>query len=211
MSASKNNALLARARQLPTDPSVYIMKNASGKVIYVGKAVNLRNRVKSYFAQTYHDPKTEQMVANVVDFEFYIVASEEEALVLELNLVKKFRPHFNIRLKDDKGFPYLKIDLAEEWPRVLVVRHVSSDGARYFGPFANLRSIRHALDVVKSIFPFRTCDIKLDGHIRRPCLEYDMHHCVAPCAQTTESYLKHSTGPEILCARRQTYQPQIMV
>jgi excinuclease ABC subunit C len=181
MSAAKNNPLLVRARQLPTDPGVYIMKNASGKVIYVGKAVNLRNRVKSYFMKTYHDPKTEQMVANVHDFEFYIVASEEEALVLELNLVKKFRPHFNIRLKDDKGFPYLKIDLAEEWPRVLVVRHVASDGARYFGPFANLRSIRHALDVVKSIFPFRSCEIKLDGHVRRPCLEYDMHHCVAPC------------------------------
>jgi excinuclease ABC subunit C len=158
------------------------MKNASGKVIYVGKAVNLRNRVKSYFMKTDHDPKTEQMVANVTDFEFYIVASEEEALILELNLVKKFRPHFNIRLKDDKGFPYLKIDLDEEWPRVQVVRHVASDGARYFGPFANLHSIHHALDVVKSIFPFRSCEIKLDGHIRRPCLEYDMHHCVAPCA-----------------------------
>jgi excinuclease ABC subunit C len=158
------------------------MKNASGKVIYVGKAVNLRNRVKSYFMKTDHDPKTEQMVANVTDFEFYIVASEEEALILELNLVKKFRPHFNIRLKDDKGFPYLKIDLDKEWPRVQVVRHVASDGARYFGPFANLHSIRHALDVVKSIFPFRSCEIKLDGHIRRPCLEYDMHHCVAPCA-----------------------------
>jgi excinuclease ABC subunit C len=181
MSASKINPLLVRARQLPTDPGVYIMKNAAGKVIYVGKAVNLRNRVKSYFMKTYHDPKTEQMVANVHDFEFYIVASEEEALVLELNLVKKFRPHFNIRLKDDKGFPYLKIDLDEEWPRVQVVRHVASDGARYFGPFANLRSIRHALDVVKSIFPFRSCEIRLDGHVRRPCLEYDMHHCVAPC------------------------------
>jgi excinuclease ABC subunit C len=181
MSASKSNPLLVRARQLPTDPGVYIMKNAAGKVIYVGKAVNLRNRVKSYFMKTDHDPKTEQMVANVHDFEFYIVASEGEALVLELNLVKKFRPHFNIRLKDDKGFPYLKIDLAEEWPRVQVVRHVASDGARYFGPFANMRSIRHALDVVKSIFPFRSCDIKLDSHVRRPCLEYDMRHCVAPC------------------------------
>ncbi|RJO62494.1 MAG: excinuclease ABC subunit UvrC [Dehalococcoidia bacterium] len=181
MSASKNNPLLVRARQLPTDPGVYIMKNAAGKVLYVGKAVNLRNRVKSYFMKTGHDAKTEQMVSHVVDFEFYIVASEEEALVLELNLVKKFRPHFNIRLKDDKGFPYLKIDLAEDWPRVLVVRHVASDGARYFGPFANLRSIRHALDVVKSIFPFRTCDIKLDNYAGRPCLEYDMHHCVAPC------------------------------
>jgi excinuclease ABC subunit C len=122
------------------------------------------------------------MVANVADFEFFIVASEEEALVLELNLVKKFRPHFNIRLKDDKGFPYLKIDLAEDWPPVQVVRYVASDGARYFGPFANLRSIRHAMDVVKNIFPFRSCEAKLDGQVRRPCLEYDMHHCVAPCA-----------------------------
>ncbi len=181
MSASNNNPLLTRAKQLPTDPGVYIMKNAMGKVIYVGKAINLRNRVKSYFIKTGQDPKTEQLVAKIQDFEFFIVASGEEALVLELNLVKKFRPHYNIRLKDDKGFPYLKIDLTEEWPRVQIVRHVSSDGARYFGPFGNQRSIRHALDVVKSIFPFRSCEINLDGHLRRPCLEYDMHHCVAPC------------------------------
>ncbi len=116
MSAPKNNnPLLVRAKALPTDSGVYIMKSASGKVIYVGKAVNLRNRVKSYFMNTDHDPKTEQLIANVTDFEFFIVASEEEALILELNLVKKFRPHFNIRLKDDKGFPYLKIDINEEW------------------------------------------------------------------------------------------------
>jgi excinuclease ABC subunit C len=182
MSASKQNPLLVRAKQLPTDPGVYIMKNAAGKVIYVGKAVNLRNRVKSYFMKTDHDPKTTQMVSNVADFEFFIVSSEEEALVLELNLVKKFRPHFNIRLKDDKGFPYLKIDLTEDWPRVQVVRYVASDGARYFGPFSNARSIRHALDAVKGIFPFRSCEKKLDGNVRRPCLEYDMRHCLAPCA-----------------------------
>ncbi len=183
---------MVRAKQLPTNPGVYIMKNAAGKVIYVGKAVNLRNRVKSYFMKTNHDPKTAQMVSNVADFEFYIVSSEEEALVLELNLVKKFRPHFNIRLKDDKGFPYLKIDLSEEWPRVQVVRYVASDGARYFGPFSNSRSIRHALDAVKGIFPFRSCDTKLDGHVHRPCLEYDMRHCLAPCAGkiTRDDYME---------------------
>lgn len=192
MPAVKPGPLLVRSRQLPTDPGVYIMKNAAGKVIYVGKAVNLRNRVKSYFMKTDHDPKTTQMVANVVDFEFFVVSSEEEALVLELNLIKKFRPYFNIRLKDDKGFPYLKIDLKEDWPRVQVVRSVASDGARYFGPFANQRSIKHALEVVKSIFPFRGCEAKLDGHMRRPCLEYDMHHCLAPCAGkvTRDEYLE---------------------
>lgn len=178
---AKSNSLLIRAKQLPKGPGVYVMKNAKAKVIYIGKAVNLRNRVKSYFMKAEHDIKTEQMVANVADFEFFVVSSEEEALVLELNLIKRFRPHFNIRLKDDKGFPYLKIDLNENWPRVQVVRSISSDGARYFGPFANRHSIKRALDVVKSLFPFRSCEIRLDGHLRRPCLEYDMRHCVAPC------------------------------
>jgi len=182
MSAEKISPLLTRARQLPTEPGVYVMKSAAGKIIYVGKAVNLRNRVSSYFMKTEHDPKTARMVANVSDFEFYIVSSEEEALVLELNLVKKFRPHFNVRLRDDKGFPYLRIDLKEEWPRVQIVRHAASDGARYFGPFANSRSIRHSLDAVKSIFPFRSCDIQLGSRVRRPCLEYDMRRCMAPCA-----------------------------
>ncbi|MCL2707277.1 MAG: excinuclease ABC subunit UvrC, partial [Dehalococcoidia bacterium] len=111
-----------------------------------------------------------------------VVASEEDALILELNLIKKFQPHFNIQLKDDKGFPYLKIDLNENWPRVRIVRNISSDGAHYFGPFANQHSIKRALDVVKSLFPFRSCDLKLGAQIRRPCLEYDMRHCVAPCA-----------------------------
>ncbi|MCL2281037.1 MAG: excinuclease ABC subunit UvrC, partial [Dehalococcoidia bacterium] len=179
--SAKLNSLLIRAKQLPTNSGVYIMKNANAKVIYVGKAINLRNRVKSYFMKTKHDIKTTQMVSNIADFEFFVVSSEEEALVLELNLIKKFRPHFNIRLKDDKGFPYLKIDLNENWPRVQVVRDISSDGSRYFGPFANQHSIKRALGVVKSLFPFRSCEAKLDGHIRRPCLEYDMRHCIAPC------------------------------
>ena len=179
--SAKLNPLLIRAKQLPTGPGVYIMKNATAKVIYVGKAVNLRNRVKSYFMKTSHDIKTEKLVENIVDFEFFVVASEEEALVLELNLIKKFRPHFNIQLKDDKGFPYLKVDLNENWPRVQVVRHVSSDGARYFGPFANQHSVKRALDVVKSLFPFRSCNTKLNSSPRRPCLEHDLRHCIAPC------------------------------
>jgi len=157
------------------------MRDSSSNVIYIGKANNLRNRVVSYFSSIKHDPKTQQLVTAIVDFDFYVVPSEEEALVLENNLIKRFKPHYNIRLKDDKGFPYIKIDLSETWPRVQIVRSISSDGARYFGPFANQQSIRRTLDVVKSLFPFRSCNAKLVTPLPRPCLEFHMHRCLAPC------------------------------
>ncbi|MCL2140064.1 MAG: excinuclease ABC subunit UvrC [Dehalococcoidia bacterium] len=181
------------------------MKNASGKIIYVGKAVNLRNRVQSYFMKGLRDHKTNQLVANVVDYEFYLVSTEEEALVLELNLIKKFRPYFNIRLKDDKGFPYLKIDMQEKWPRVQIVRSVSSDGAQYFGPFANQHSIKRALEVVKSLFPFRSCEGKLQSPLRRPCLEHDLKHCIAPCSGkiNREEYLEIINGLILFLEGRQ--------
>lgn len=182
MIISNANILNAKVRELPGNPGVYLMKDSSGEIIYVGKAVNLKNRVSSYFNRGNLSPKTQKMVQLVHDIDYYITASEEEALVLELNLIKRHRPYYNIRLKDDKGFPYIKIDLNEDWPRVQIVRRLNDDGARYFGPFSSTYSIKQALDVARHIFPFRNCDIKLSGQSMRPCLEYDMRHCVAPCA-----------------------------
>ncbi|MCL2149480.1 MAG: excinuclease ABC subunit UvrC [Dehalococcoidia bacterium] len=175
-----------RLSSLPESPGVYLMKDAAGKVIYVGKAGCLRSRVRSYFNDSDLTPKTVQLVRRINDIDFYVTRSEEEALILELNLIKRFRPEYNIRLKDDKGYPYIKIDLNEDWPRVQVVRCVASDGARYFGPFASAYSIRQALDVAKSIFPFRTCNTDLNQRRERPCLEYDMRHCLAPCTGQLE-------------------------
>jgi excinuclease ABC subunit C len=182
MAITTNDIVTDRLTTMPLDPGVYLMKDITGKVIYVGKASCLRSRVRSYFNDGDLNPKTVQLVRRICDIDFYISSSEEEALVLELNLIKRFRPEYNIRLKDDKGYPYIKIDLKEDWPRVQVVRSVATDGARYFGPFASTYSIRQALDVVKNIFPFRSCQEDLSVRKGRPCLEYDMHHCGAPCA-----------------------------
>jgi excinuclease ABC subunit C len=182
----KDSIIEERLKSLPAEPGVYLMKDSTGKTIYVGKASSLKNRVKSYFANGDLPPKTVQLVRHIRDIDFYITRSEEEALVLELNLIKRFRPDYNIRLKDDKGYPYIKIDLKEDWPKVQVTRCVESDWARYFGPFASKYSIRQALDVVKSIFPFRSCNEDLSQRKGRPCLEYDMHHCVAPCTGRIE-------------------------
>jgi len=186
MSEPTSTIITERLKSLPENPGVYLMKDAGGNVIYVGKAECLRNRVRSYFTGSDLTPKTVQLVRRINDFEFYVTRSDEEALVLELNLIKRFRPEYNIRLKDDKGYPYIKIDLTENWPRVQIVRRVASDGARYFGPFANSHSIRQALDVAKGIFPFRTCSSDLSQQRVRPCLEHDMRHCLAPCTGRLE-------------------------
>ena len=180
----------ARVKSLPECPGVYLMKDAAGQIIYIGKAANLNNRVRSYFSGGSMTPKTAELVGHIRDIDIFVTGSEEEALVLELTLVKRHRPHYNIRLKDDKGFPYLRIDLNEDWARVQIVRHPPADNARYFGPFASSLSINRTLDVAKNIFPFRTCNQVLRGTPKRPCLEYDMHHCPAPCAGyiTREDY-----------------------
>ncbi len=177
-----DNIVKEQLARLPTSPGVYLMKDAGGNILYVGKAANLRNRVRSYFGQSQKlSPKLERMVSRVGDIDFFVTASEQEALVLELNLIKRHRPYYNARLKDDKSFPYLKIDLGEDWPRVQITRRLAEDGSRYFGPFASARSVRQALKVVKEIFPFRSCSITITGTLPRPCLEYDIHRCAAPC------------------------------
>lgn len=193
MSEVKVNHLPEIAAQMPVCPGVYLMKDIQGSIIYVGKANNLRNRVRSYFNKSYNlDPRTRRMVSRIVDIDFYITASEEEALVLELNLIKRYSPHYNVRLKDDKSFPYLKIDTHEDWPRVQITRRLEDNGGRYFGPFASAKSIRRALKVAKDIFPFRPCFKNLTRPLSRPCLEYDLLNCSAPCvgAITREEYSK---------------------
>lgn len=180
-----------RLRVTPEKPGVYLMKDVNGDVLYVGKASILRNRLRSYFGSSTNQPtKIRRMVAQLDDFEFIVTDTEAEALILENNLIKRYRPHFNARLKDDKTYPYLKIDLTEDFPRVYITRRVVQDGARYFGPFATAGSVRHTMDLVKKLFPYRSCTKAITGNDPRPCLEYFIHRCVAPCAgyATREEY-----------------------
>ena len=172
-----NKLVLEQVKQLPASPGVYLMRDAEGNILYVGKAANLNHRVRSYFsARQQQTQKLRRMIAHISDIDFFITASEQEALILELNLIKRHRPRYNVRLKDDKTFPYLKIDTGEEWPRVQVTRHLQEDGARYFGPFASAKSLRQTLKVVRSIFPFRSCSRSITGTDTRSCLEYYVRH-----------------------------------
>ena len=159
------------------------MKDASDKIIYVGKASVLRNRMRSYFGSSSGlSPKIRKLVSQITDFEFIVTDTESEALILENTLIKRYRPRFNARLKDDKTYPFLKIDLSEEFPRVYITRQVSDDGARYFGPFASAGSVRHTMDLVKKLFPYRSCTKAITGKDPRPCLEYYINRCIAPCS-----------------------------
>ena len=169
-------------KALPARPGVYLFKDDLGKVIYVGKAANIGNRVKSYFAAFGSlSSKIQQLVLKINDLEFMVTDSEQEALILECNLIKKYHPRYNVRLKDDKTFPYLKIDISEDWPSVYITRGFKNDGARYFGPFASAGSVRQTLRLLKKIFPFRSCTKSIDGTDKRPCLDYYIHRCLGPC------------------------------
>ena len=167
---------------LPTKPGCYIMKNAAGTIIYVGKAINLKNRVRSYFhSDASHDGKTRRLVREISNLEWIVVGSELEALILEMNLIKRHRPKYNIRLKDDKRYPYIKVHWNEPYPRVTVTRLMSEDGARYFGPYTSAWAVYQTLDVLRRIFPYLTCDREITGLDKRACLYYDIKLCTAPC------------------------------
>jgi excinuclease ABC subunit C len=166
---------------LPNKPGCYLMKDGEGKVIYVGKAVNLRNRVRSYFHANLPDNKTRQLVRHIVDIEWIVVGSELEALILEMNLIKRYRPQYNIRMKDDKRYPYIKIHWHEPFPKVTVTRQIAEDGARYYGPYTSVWALYQTLDVLRRIFPYLTCDRQITGHDTRACLYYDIKRCLAPC------------------------------
>ncbi len=165
---------------LPDKPGVYLMHDKEGKVIYVGKAVVLKNRVRSYFRNlASHTPKVKAMVAKIADIETIVTSSEVEALILECNLIKKYRPRYNIMLKDDKTYPYLKVTVNEEFPRLYVTRRQLRDGARYYGPYADAGAMHATVKLLRSMFPMRTCR---KMNTERPCLNYHIKRCLAPCA-----------------------------
>jgi len=169
-----------RLAALPLEPGVYVMKNTAGTVLYVGKAMALRNRVRSYFQNPRKlDPKTREMVAQIADFEFIRTNTVAEALILENELVKRHWPKYNIRLKDDSSYPYLKIT-NEEWPRVISTRNIVKDGGRYFGPYTSAGKAYETLNLLNRLFPYRKCEQKITGH-EQVCLYYHMKQCTAPC------------------------------
>jgi excinuclease ABC subunit C len=176
---------------LPAKPGVYIMRDARGQVIYVGKAARLKDRVRSYFGSPRGmEPKTRALREQIDDFEYIVVGNAGEALLLEATLIKRHQPFFNVRLKDDKRYPYLKVDLQHPWPRVSITRRIEKDGARYFGPYASASSVRATLDLVKKLFPWRSCTKEITGTDPRPCLDYYIKRCIAPCTSycTREEY-----------------------
>lgn len=169
---------------LPDRPGVYLMKNSLGEIIYVGKAKILKNRVRQYFQSSRnHSEKVKAMVSHISEFEYIVTDSEMEALILECNLIKKYRPHYNILLKDDKRYPFLKITVNEDFPRIIYARIVARDGAKYFGPYISSSSVYETMEIIKKIFPIRTCrfSIKENGKRTRPCLNYYIGLCKAPC------------------------------
>lgn len=190
MTTADSKPLAQTLSQVPDVPGVYMMLDKSGDVLYIGKAVSLRNRVRSYFQESAaHHIRTQAMVERVVDVRTIVVTNEVEALILEANLIKRYQPPYNVRLRDDKRYPYLKVT-NEPFPRVLFTRVVKDDGARYFGPYTNAHGLRELIDLVRLVFPIRTCPEPIDGRRRRPCLQYHIKHCLAPCVgyQSEDDY-----------------------
>ncbi|HWP65164.1 MAG TPA: excinuclease ABC subunit UvrC [Candidatus Limnocylindria bacterium] len=174
-------ALLDRLPTIPTGPGVYLLKDRHGKVIYVGKAVNLRARLRSYLRGGDERSQVEFLLRRLADFETLVAASEKEALILENNLIKQYRPRYNIRLKDDKSYVSVKVTMQDPWPRVLVTRKLVRDGSRYLGPFHSAGAVRETLDTVRKVFPLRTCSDAVFRNRTRPCIEYEIKRCLAPC------------------------------
>lgn len=177
-------SLQDKLKNLPENPGVYIMRDEYNEIIYVGKAINLKNRVRQYFQSSKNQhPKVAAMVERIVDLEYIITDSELEALILECNLIKKHRPRYNVMLKDDKQYPYIKITINEDYPRLLIVREIKKDGAKYYGPYTDVTAVNRTIDLLKSLFPIRYCNkniSKIMGR-ERPCLNYHIKKCVAPC------------------------------
>ncbi|MBE5805016.1 MAG: excinuclease ABC subunit UvrC [Clostridiales bacterium] len=183
--------LETKIAKLPESPGCYLMKDADGTIIYVGKAVNLKNRVRSYFRDTYHTPKVAAMISHIADFDILLCDTNLEALCLECNLIKHHKPYYNILLKDDKHYPYLRVDLKEPFPRLTLARRMEKDGAKYFGPYIGATAVKQVIDAVRGVFPLRTCKQTLPlKSPRRPCINYDIGRCMAPCAGkcTEEAY-----------------------
>jgi excinuclease ABC subunit C len=175
-------ALEAKLQTLPTMPGCYLMRNDRQQVIYVGKAINLRSRVRSYFQdQKQHTAKTRHLVADIVDLEWVVTDTELEALILENELIKRYRPQYNIRLKDDKQYPYIKVHWQEDFPKISVVRRMLPDGARYYGPFTSAYAVRQTLEALRRVFPYLDCNREITGQDARPCLYFHIKRCAGPC------------------------------
>ena len=188
-----NDTIKDKLKLLPDSPGVYRMYNSRGEIIYVGKAINLKNRVRQYFQNTAKPPKVAAMVSNIADFEFTITGSEAEALTLECNMIKQNRPRYNILLKDDKAFPYVRIDFTKDFPRPEIVRRIKKDGAKYYGPYLSGLALKETIAAVRDFFPVRHCKKDISKAIarrERPCLMYHIGKCCAPCSGnvTREEY-----------------------
>ena len=189
--AAISQELQAKLDHLPDRPGVYLMKNARDEILYIGKASVLADRVRTYFQKgSDHTPKTSLMLSQVADLETIVTRSELEALILESNLIKRHRPRFNVVLRDDKQYPYLRLPVKENFPRLTIVRKVQKDGALYYGPYTPAGALRETLKVIRKVFPLATCEIEIDGKAERACIEFEIKRCMAPCIgnQTSEEY-----------------------
>ena len=187
MAVSFEDTIKRRLRAVPDAPGVYLFRDTRGQVIYVGKALRLRDRLRSYFTDAYaQTARVAELVRRVYDFEFVTTANEVEALVLECNLIKNYRPKFNIRLKDDKNYLYLKLPITEDFPRVHYSRRVQNDGAQYFGPYTSAQSLRGTVKSIRQLLPFRTCsdEIFKQGKV---CLDFHIKRCPGPCERRITS------------------------
>ncbi|MGZ8842424.1 MAG: excinuclease ABC subunit UvrC [Pyrinomonadaceae bacterium] len=201
-----------KLKEIPRSPGVYLHKDAAGKIIYIGKAKNLRNRVRSYFqtgraGDFSYGIKTEELVRQIADVEFIVTDNEVEAFILEASLVKKHQPYFNYKLKDDKSYPHLKLTVNEPFPKCVITRRIQNDGALYFGPFLPAAMARRTIDVINRTFQLRTCDIEIDGKAPRPCLEYHIKRCLGPCVKglcTPEEYQEAVRDVRMLLEGRNT-------
>ncbi|MGD1997011.1 MAG: excinuclease ABC subunit UvrC [Anaerolineae bacterium] len=192
-----SQSLQETLENLPASPGVYLMRGLQEQVIYVGKGVDLRSRVRSYFTLSAQEiPKTRRLVAEVASVDFIVTDTELEALILEANLIKTHRPRFNVRFRDDKRYPYIKITLKDAFPRVIVTRRVKRDGSRYFGPYTSSAAVRQTLDMLRRSFPYLTCSRRITGEDERACLYYDLKLCLGPCigAVTQEEYQEMAKG-----------------
>lgn len=185
------DVLQSKLAHLPGSPGVYLFKNEQGEIIYIGKAAVLADRVRSYFQKgSDHSLKTSLLVSHVTDLETMVTRSELEALILESNLVKRHKPRFNIVLRDDKQYPYVRLPIKDDFPRLSIVRRVQKDGALYYGPYTPANALRETLKVIKHVFPLATCTIDINGTADRACIEFEIKRCMAPCTghQSKEEY-----------------------
>jgi excinuclease ABC subunit C len=199
-------ALDEKIAAVPARPGVYLFKDRGGKVIYVGKAASLRSRVRTYLRGGDERSQVRFLVDRIADFETLVTANDKEALILENNLIKQYKPRYNIRLKDDKSYVSVKVTLADAWPRVLVTRRLVKDGSRYFGPFASASAVRETLDTIRKVFPLRTCSDPVFKNRSRPCIEYQIRRCLGPCVLPVDraAYEEHLRQAMLLLEGRRT-------